>query len=62
MRVGLRRLRAGMSLFCRLLRDPQAAAIKSELKWLAAELGPARELEVLVNRVIAPIKKQRAWQ
>ena len=51
MRVGLRRLRAGMSLFSDLLRDPQTAAIKSELKWLAAELGPARELEVLVNRV-----------
>ena len=63
MRVGLRRLRAGMSLFSDLLRDPQTAAIKSELKWLAAELGPARELEVLVNRVIAPIKKQRVpWK
>ena len=63
MRVGLRRLRAGMSLFSDLLRDPQTAAIKSELKWLATELGPARELEVLVNRVIAPMKKQRVpWE
>ena len=63
MRVGLRRLRAGMSLFSDLLCDPQTAAIKSELKWLAAELGPARELEVLVNRVVAPIKKQRVpWE
>ena len=57
MRVGLRRLRAGMSLFSVLLRDPQTAAIKTELKWLAAELGPARELEVLVNRVITPIRE-----
>ena len=63
MRVGLRRLRAGMSLFSDILCDPQTAAIKSELKWLAAELGPARELEVLVNRVVAPIKKQRVpWE
>ena len=63
MRVGLRRLRAGMSLFSEFLRDPQTAAMKTELKWLAAELGPARELEVLVNRVIAPIKKQRVpWK
>ncbi len=46
MRVGLRRLRAAMSLFSVLLRDPQTAAIKTELKWLAGELGPARELEV----------------
>ena len=59
MRVGLRRLRAAMSLFAALLRDPQTAAIKSELQWLGGELGPARELEVLVNRVVAPMKRQR---
>ena len=59
MRVGLRRLRAAMSLFAALLRDPQTAAIKNELKWLAGELGPARELEVLVNRVVAPMKRRR---
>jgi inorganic triphosphatase YgiF len=59
MRVGLRRLRAAMSLFGALLRDRQTAAIKSELKWLARELSPARELEVLVNRVVAPMKRQR---
>jgi inorganic triphosphatase YgiF len=59
MRVGLRRLRAAISLFSELLRDPQTAAIKNELKWLGGELGPARELEVLVNRVVAPVKRQR---
>jgi len=59
MRVGLRRLRAGMSLFAVLLHDPQMAAIKAELKWLAGELGPARELEVLVQRVLGPMKRQR---
>jgi triphosphatase len=59
MRVGLRRLRAAMSLFAVLLRDPQTAAMKAELKWLVGELGPARELEVLVNRVAAPMKSQR---
>jgi inorganic triphosphatase YgiF len=59
MRVGLRRLRAAMSLFGVLLRDPQTAAIKTELKWLTGELGPARELEVLINRVVAPMKRQR---
>jgi len=59
MRVGLRRLRAATSLFAVLLRDPQTATMKAELKWLAGELGPARELEVLVNRVAAPMKSQR---
>jgi inorganic triphosphatase YgiF len=60
MRVGLRRLRAAMSLFADLLRDEETAAIKTELKWLTGELGPARELEVLVKRVVSPTKKRRA--
>jgi triphosphatase len=58
MRVGLRRLRAAMSLFKALLGDAQTHAIKAELKWLTGELGPARELEVLVKRVVAPMQKQ----
>jgi triphosphatase len=63
MRVGLRRLRAAMSLFALLLRDAQSEAIKSELKWLTAELGPARELEVLINRVVAPMRNhRRRWR
>jgi inorganic triphosphatase YgiF len=59
MRVGLRRLRAAMSLFRVLLHDPQTAEIKVQLKWLAGELGPARELEVLMSRVVAPVRKRR---
>jgi len=63
MRVGLRRLRAAMSLFAGLLGDPQTESIKSELKWLAGELGPAREFEVLVNRVVAPMNRRgRRWR
>jgi triphosphatase len=63
MRVGLRRLRAAMSLFKDILQDPQTAALKDELKWLAGELGPARELEVLVTRVVAPVRRRHSrWQ
>ena len=58
MRVGLRRLRAAMSLFSALLPDPQTSAIKTELKWLTGELAPAREIEVLMNRVVKPLKKK----
>ena len=58
MRVGLRRLRASMALFGGILGDPQTAAIKAELKWLAGELAPARELDVLMKRVLAPVKKR----
>jgi len=60
MRVGLRRLRAALSLFADLLPDPQTAAIKTGLQWLQGELGPAREFEVLMKRVVAPVKKRRA--
>jgi triphosphatase len=60
MRVGLRRLRAAISLFADILQDPQTAALKDELKWLAGELGPARELEVLVTRVVEPVRRRHS--
>jgi len=60
MRVGLRRLRAAMSLFGDLLSDTQSAALEREVKWLTKELAPARELEVLVQRVVIPVNRQHA--
>jgi triphosphatase len=60
MRVGLRRLRAALSLFADILHDVQTAAIKTELKWLAGELAPARQLDVLMKRVVAPVKQRHA--
>ena len=62
MRVGLRRLRAAISLFVALLHDPQTVTIKAELKWLAGELSPARELEVLVQRVAPMKRRRRRWR
>jgi inorganic triphosphatase YgiF len=58
MRVGLRRLRAAISLFSALLDDAQTETIKAELKWLTGELGPARELDVLIARVIKPMQRR----
>jgi inorganic triphosphatase YgiF len=58
LRVGLRRLRAAISLFADILQDPQTPTIKDELKWLMGELGPARELDVLLKRVVAPVQKR----
>src|ERR1700730_8642517 len=55
MRVALRRLRAAISLFSDMLTDPQMEALKSELKWITGELGPARELEVLLKHVARPV-------
>ena len=63
MRVGLRRFRAAMSLFAALLPDPQSAAVNRELKWLAGELAPVREFDVLIQRVVTPAKKRASrWK
>ena len=55
MRVALRRLRAAISLFADMLLNPQMEAMKAELKWIAGELGPARELDVFIKRVVKPV-------
>ena len=52
MRVGVRRLRACLWVFSDLLRSKQTEAIKQDLKWLGAKLGPVRDLDVfLATRV-----------
>jgi inorganic triphosphatase YgiF len=55
MRVGLRRLRAAISIFARLLPDRRTERIKAELKWLTDELAPAREIDVFVKKEIHPL-------
>ena len=55
MRVALRRLRAAISLFADMLVDPQTEEMKTQLKWITQELGPARELDVFVKRVVRPV-------
>lgn len=48
-RVALRRLRSAFSIH-RALLDEDAAALRDGLKWLAATLGEARDLDVLLDR------------
>jgi len=55
MRVGLRRLRAALSIFSDMLGDRQSAHVKKELKWLTNELGPARQIDVFSERALAPL-------
>jgi inorganic triphosphatase YgiF len=57
MRVGLRRLRAAISLFA--LGDKQTKWVKTELKWLTGELAPARDLDVYVSNKIEPLRGTR---
>jgi inorganic triphosphatase YgiF len=60
MRVGLRRLRAAISFFKNMLQDAESARIKRELKWLLGELGPARDLHVLIDESVTPLQRERA--
>lgn len=53
MRVGLRRLRAALSVFASLLGQ-DAEPVVAELKWLAGETDAARDLDVFIRDVFHP--------
>jgi triphosphatase len=57
MRVGLRRLRAAISIFADVVADSDLERIKAELKWITQELGPARDLDVFAADVLQPLQK-----
>lgn len=59
MRVGLRRMAAAMSFFKKLLGDGESRRVKRELKWLLGELGPVRDIDVLIDETVAPLQRQR---
>lgn len=50
-RVALRRLRSAFTIF-KELADKDSARLRAELRWLASELGTARDLDVLLERVM----------
>jgi triphosphatase len=56
MRVGLRRLRAALSLFRPLVDGAQTDGVKGELKWLTEQLAPARDLDVLIAEGVRPLQ------
>ncbi|MBV9840798.1 MAG: inorganic triphosphatase [Sphingomonadaceae bacterium] len=50
-RVALRRLRSTFSIFREILVDDHFEHLRGELRWLAAELGEARNIDVLIGRL-----------
>ena len=56
MRVGLRRMRAALSLFKDMLHDGEVKGLKRELKWLTEQLGPARDFDVFVSKTLTPYR------
>ena len=55
MRVGLRRLRAAISLFSDMVAGAKTEHIKAELKWLTNQLAPAREIDVFLQEKVEPV-------
>jgi triphosphatase len=58
MRVGLRRLRAALRLFGQVAPCP--APLRDEIAWLAAELGAARDWDVLSTSTLARVAEAPA--
>lgn len=55
MRVALRRLRSALKIFRPLVAGPQLTPLREEMRWLLAQLGPARDGEVFLSEIIAPV-------
>lgn len=58
MRVATRRLRSALTTFKRLVDPDVAGPLRGELKWLAGELGAARDAEVMRERVRAAVEAE----
>jgi triphosphatase len=55
MRIGLRRMRAAIVAFEKMVADSEQNRIKAELKWITNELGPARDLDVFEIDILKPM-------
>ena len=66
MRVALARLRAAISFFSPMVADSQRKQIRAELKWLHAQLGAVRDLDVAIGRLETASKQRphdyRSWK
>jgi triphosphatase len=59
MRVALRRLRSAFSLFGRLFDPEQRARLSGEAKSIVSSLGPARDWDVFLSNLLAPVSGAR---
>ena len=58
LRVGVRRLRALVTVFRKALAPDVHALLREELSWLQSALGPAREWDVFVLEHLAPLRRR----
>jgi inorganic triphosphatase YgiF len=59
LRIGVRRLRALVTVFKKALSEEAYAFLRAELAWLQGALGPAREWDVFVLETLAPLRRRR---
>lgn len=55
MRVALRRLRSAIGLFARIVPTLRESPLIEEMRWIAGELGEARDWDVFVTETLPPI-------
>lgn len=55
-RVALRRLRSALVVFKPFLPPDQTLWLEGEVKWLAGTFGPARDWDVFLTELLAPVK------
>jgi len=58
LRVGVRRLRAAVSLFRPLMQEYVQEQLREELSWLQTGLGPARDWDVFQLETLQPIARR----
>ncbi|MSP68467.1 MAG: CYTH and CHAD domain-containing protein [Alphaproteobacteria bacterium] len=59
MRVALRRLRSAFAVFRALIPVEQLGWLKEEARWLIGSLGPARDADVFIAELLAPVRAAR---
>ena len=60
LRVGLRRLRSAFTLFKKMIPPAQYGWLRGESRWLAGELGDARDWDVFLTELLAPLEADGA--
>src|SRR6185312_7735973 len=49
---------AAISLFAEIVTDERTPHIKAELKWLAHELAPVRDIDAFLKEALSPLRKE----
>lgn len=58
LRVGFRRMRSALSLFRGAVPREATATRGEEMRWIAGELGPARDLDVFIAEGLGPVTER----